>query len=84
MSLFVILDADVAQTLGTILKAEIGVASEVLVLDGIGPRDFDYVDLERVSPPSPAVPVTVTSLFFKNDPRPHMHAQGRDDGQASG
>ena len=82
-SLFVMLDADVAQTLGTILKAEIGVASEVLVLDGIGARDFDYVDLGCVSPPSSAVPVTVTSLFFKNDPRAPMRAHGRDDGQAS-
>ena len=80
-SLFVMLDADVAQTLGTILKDEIGVASEVLVLDGIEPWDFDYVDLGCVCPASSAVPVTVRSLFFRHDPRAPMDAHGRGDGR---
>jgi ethanolamine utilization protein EutA len=67
--LFVVLDADVAQTLGTILKDEIGVASEVLVLDGIALWDFDYIDLGRVRMPSFTVPVTIKSLVFSEDPR---------------
>jgi ethanolamine utilization protein EutA len=46
--LFLILDGDVAQTLGAILKEELAVASEVLVLDGIALWDFDYIDLGRV------------------------------------
>lgn len=72
--LFVILDADIAQTLGALLKDELGVASEVLVLDGISLWDFDYIDLGRVRMPSFTVPVTIKSLVFSEDPRmPHDH-----------
>ena len=72
--LFVILDGDVAQTLGALLKEELGVASEVLVLDGISLWDFDYIDLGRVRMPSFTVPVTIKSLVFSEDPRiPHAH-----------
>jgi ethanolamine utilization protein EutA len=72
--LFIVLDGDVAQTLGGILKDECGVASEVLVLDGISLWDFDYVDLGRVRMPSFTVPVTIKSLVFSEDPRmPHVH-----------
>jgi ethanolamine utilization protein EutA len=72
--LFLILDGDIAQTLGAILKEELGVASEVLVLDGIQLWDFDYIDLGRVRMPSFTVPVTIKSLVFTADPRiPHRH-----------
>jgi ethanolamine utilization protein EutA (predicted chaperonin) len=79
--LFVILDGDVAQTLGALLKEEIGVASEVLVLDGISLWDFDYIDLGRVRMPSFTVPVTIKSLVFSEDPRvPHSHHHHHGDG----
>ena len=66
------LDGDVAQTLGAILKEEWGVGSEVLVLDGIALRDFDFIDLGRIRMPSHTVPVTIKSLVFSQDPRvPH-------------
>ena len=72
--LFIVLDADVAQTLGTILRDELGVRSEALVLDGISLWDFDYIDLGRVRMPSFTVPVTIKSLVFSADPRmPHHH-----------
>jgi ethanolamine utilization protein EutA len=72
--LFVILDADIAQTLGALLRDELGVASEVLVLDGIALWDFDYIDLGRLRMPSFTVPVTIKSLVFSEDPRvPHHH-----------
>jgi ethanolamine utilization protein EutA len=72
---FLILDADIAQTLGAILRDELHVRSEVLVLDGIALWDFDYVDLGRVRMPSFTVPVTIKSLVFSADPRmPHRHA----------
>jgi ethanolamine utilization protein EutA len=70
--LYIILDGDIAQTLGAILKEEWGVASEVLVLDGIALRDFDFIDLGRIRMPSHTVPVTIKSLVFSQDPRlPH-------------
>jgi len=69
MPLFLIVDGDVAQTLGAILKEELGVESEVLALDGISLWDFDYIDLGRVRMPSFTVPVTIKSLVFTADPR---------------
>jgi ethanolamine utilization protein EutA len=73
--LYVILDGDVAQTLGAILKEESGIGSEVLVIDGIALRDFDFIDLGRIRMPSHTVPVTIKSLVFSQDPRvPHRHA----------
>jgi ethanolamine utilization protein EutA len=72
--LFLVLDGDIAQTIGAILKEELRVTSEVLVLDGISLWDFDYIDLGRVRMPSFTVPVTIKSLVFTADPRiPHRH-----------
>jgi ethanolamine utilization protein EutA len=76
---YLILEGDVAQTLGAILKEEWGLRSEVLVLDGIALRDFDYVDLGRIRVPSNTVPVTIKSLVFSQDPRvPHRHGHDHD------
>ncbi len=68
-SLYVMLDGDIAQTLGGILRDELGVTSDLLILDGISLRDFDYVDLGKIRLPSFTVPVTVKSLLFSDDPR---------------
>ena len=71
---YLILDGDIAQTLGAILKEDMRLASEVLVIDGIALRDFDYIDLGRIRMPSHTVPVTIKSLVFTQDPREHGHA----------
>ena len=67
--IFIMLDGDVAQTLGAILREELDVASEILVIDGLMLMDFDYIDLGRVRLPSNTVPVTIKSLVFSEDPR---------------
>jgi ethanolamine utilization protein EutA (predicted chaperonin) len=72
--LFIMLDGDVAQTLGAILREELHIASEMLVIDGVVLWDFDYIDLGRIRMPSQTVPVTIKSLVFSEDPRrPHTH-----------
>jgi ethanolamine utilization protein EutA len=76
--IYLVFDGDVAQTVGAILKEEWRVASDVLAIDGIALRDFDYVDLGRIRMPSFTVPVTIKSLVFRQDPRvpheyPHDH-----------
>jgi ethanolamine utilization protein EutA len=71
---YLILEGDVAQTLGAILKEDWGLRSEVLVIDGVALRDFDYIDLGRIRVPSNTVPVTIKSLVFSQDHRvPHQH-----------
>ncbi len=67
--LYVMIDGDIALTLGGILREELGVANDLLVLDGISLRDFDYIDLGKIRLPSFTVPVTVKSLLFSDDPR---------------
>jgi ethanolamine utilization protein EutA len=66
---FIMLDGDVAQTLGHILRDELAVDSELLVIDGVVLWDFDYIDLGRIRMPSYTVPVTIKSLVFSEDPR---------------
>jgi ethanolamine utilization protein EutA len=63
--LYLMLDGDIAQTLGAILRDEIKVGVEMLVIDGILLRDFDYIDLGRIRVPSLTVPVTIKSLIFR-------------------
>jgi ethanolamine utilization protein EutA len=67
--IFIMLDGDVAQTLGHILRDELEVESELLVIDGVVLWDFDYIDLGRIRMPSYTVPVTIKSLVFSEDPR---------------
>lgn len=83
-----VLDGDIAHSLGALLKEEWRVASDVLVIDGVSLWDFDYVDLGRVRMPSYTVPVTIKSLMFSEDPRgpkqrPHSrhdHGHGHEHG----
>ncbi|MDP9416746.1 MAG: ethanolamine ammonia-lyase reactivating factor EutA [Actinomycetota bacterium] len=66
---YVMLDGDVAMTLGRLLRDELGVTTEVLVVDGLTLRDFDYIDIGRLRYPSKTVPVTIKSLVFSQDRR---------------
>jgi len=68
-TLYIMLDGDIAQTLGAILRDELGVANEMMVIDGVILRDFDYIDLGKIRLPSYTVPVTIKSLVFSDDPR---------------
>jgi len=94
---FIMLDGDVAQTLGHILRDELDVESELLVIDGVVLWDFDYIDLGRIRMPSYTVPVTIKSLVFSEDPRgprprqrlhhhedDHDHAHDHDHDHAHG
>ena len=79
--LFIVLDGDIAQSLGHILKDELDVPVGVLVIDGVVLWDFDYIDLGKIRLPSRTVPVTIKSLVFSDDPRSgqrldHDHGHG--------
>ncbi|HUY02031.1 MAG TPA: ethanolamine ammonia-lyase reactivating factor EutA [Rhodocyclaceae bacterium] len=87
--LYLVLDGDLAHTLGALLRDEMQISCEILVIDGVVLWDFDYIDLGRIRMPSQTVPVTVKSLVFGQDPRmslepppiepkyrPHVHGHG--------
>ena len=85
--LFVVLDGDIAQSLGHILKDELEVPVGVLVIDGVVLWDFDYIDLGKIRLPSRTVPVTIKSLVFSDDPRSGQrldHEHGQSPGQSHG
>jgi ethanolamine utilization protein EutA len=69
LPLYIMLDGDVAHTLGHLLREELEVESDLLVIDGVVLWDFDYIDLGRIRMPSYTVPVTIKSLVFSEDPR---------------
>ena len=60
-----VFDFDVAGVVGASLKEERNVRNDVLSIDGIVLRDFDFVDIGRVLEPSGTVPVTIKSLVFQ-------------------
>jgi ethanolamine utilization protein EutA len=95
--LFIVLDGDIAQSLGHILKDELEVPVGVLVIDGVVLWDFDYIDLGKIRLPSRTVPVTIKSLVFSDDPRKSLvfsddprsgqrldHAHGHDHEHSHG
>ncbi|MPZ49293.1 MAG: recombinase [Dehalococcoidia bacterium] len=62
---YLMLDADVAKSLGRILKEELALPQEVIVIDGIEVEgDLDYVDIGKPLGITEVVPVTVKSLVF--------------------
>ena len=67
--LCIVLDGDIARTLGRILREEMHVDAPLLVVDGVQLSDFDYIDFGRMRQPSQTVPVTIKSLLFSQDPR---------------
>jgi ethanolamine utilization protein EutA len=67
--IYVVLDGDIARTLGQILHDELNITAPLLIVDGILLSDFDYIDFGRMREPSHTVPITIKSLLFSKDPR---------------
>jgi ethanolamine utilization protein EutA len=92
LPIYLMLDGDVAMTLGSILARELGIGNDMLVIDGVQLRDFDYIDLGKIRLPSGTVPVTIKSLLFQeqvgDSPRPrqriHHHHHGHDHDHGHG
>jgi len=63
-AIVLIIDGDIAQTLAHILKGELGLTDELIAVDGIELRSYDYVDLGELILPANVVPVVIKSLLF--------------------
>ena len=63
--IYLVFDHDLAGSVGTILKNDFAVKNDILAIDGITLRDFDFIDLGKVLEPSGTVPVTIKSLVFR-------------------
>jgi ethanolamine utilization protein EutA len=62
--LVVLLDGDLARSLGRLLTHELGVPQPVVCLDGVSLQEFDYVDIGEPIQPAGVVPVIIKSLLF--------------------
>jgi ethanolamine utilization protein EutA len=62
--LVLMVDGDVGRTLGHILEHDLALARDVICIDGIQLREFDFVDVGEVIRPADVVPVVIKSLLF--------------------
>lgn len=57
-------DRDVGKTIGSILKQDLGVSSDIVSIDGVLLKEFDFVDIGELIQPAGVVPVVIKSLLF--------------------
>ena len=64
LPLVVMMDGDAGRTLGNILVRELNVPGEVISVDNVQLRDFDFVDIGEMMPETRVVPLIIKSLLF--------------------
>jgi len=65
LPLVLLIDGDVGKSLGRIILHEIAPRADVIAIDGVQLRDFDYVDIGNVIELTNVVPIIIKSLLFK-------------------
>ncbi len=65
MPLVLLIDGDVGKSLGRIIRHEITSAADVIAIDGVQLKEFDYVDIGSVITLTNVVPIIIKSLLFK-------------------
>jgi ethanolamine utilization protein EutA len=55
---------DVGRSLGGILEEELGVAADLVCIDGLELLELDYIDVGKIIQPAGVVPVVIKSLAF--------------------
>lgn len=73
--LVLVFDADIAKLMGNIIEREFLPGTDVISIDGIDLRDFDFIDIGAELPDVKAVPVVIKSLIFRHAEwgRGHAH-----------
>jgi ethanolamine utilization protein EutA len=61
----IVLDADIANIVGRLLRDEFGVRAPIVCIDEVELRELDYVDLGALLPDQNVVPLVVKSLVFR-------------------
>lgn len=62
--LVVVMDGDAGKTLGNILVRELNVGGEVISVDNVQLREFDFIDIGEMIMPTLVVPLVIKSLLF--------------------
>jgi ethanolamine utilization protein EutA len=64
LPLVLLIDGDVGMSLGRIIRNEIAPSANVIAIDAVQLKQFDYVDIGRVIEITNVVPVIIKSLLF--------------------
>jgi ethanolamine utilization protein EutA len=65
MPLVLLIDGDVGKSLGRVILHEIAPRADVIAIDGVQLKEFDYVDIGSVIELTNVVPIIIKSLLFK-------------------
>jgi len=65
MPLVLLIDGDVGKSLGRVIRHEIAPSADVIAIDGVQLKEFDYVDIGSVIELTNVVPIIIKSLLFK-------------------
>jgi ethanolamine utilization protein EutA (predicted chaperonin) len=65
LPLVLLIDGDIAMSLGRIIREEIASNAEVIAIDGVALKQFDYVDIGQLIEVTNVVPIIIKSLLFK-------------------
>ena len=60
----IVMDGDAGKTLGNLLVKELNVKGEVISIDNVQLREFDFIDVGEMIPESRVVPLIIKSLLF--------------------
>ena len=60
-----LIDGDVGKSLGRLIRHEIAPRANVIAVDGVQLKAFDYVDIGKLIELTQVVPVIIKSLLFK-------------------
>jgi ethanolamine utilization protein EutA len=62
--LILLMDGDIGRTLGEILRRELDVEGDIISIDGVQLKQFDFVDIGELIEPTHVVPLVIKSLLF--------------------
>lgn len=65
LPLVLLIDGDIGMSLGRVIRYETAPGANVIAIDGVQLKQFDYVDIGRVIEFTNVVPIIIKSLLFK-------------------
>jgi ethanolamine utilization protein EutA len=64
LPLVLLIDGDVGKSLGRVIRHEVAPQADVIAIDGVQLKEFDYVDIGSVIAVTNVVPIIIKSLLF--------------------
>ncbi|MPZ55424.1 MAG: reactivating factor for ethanolamine ammonia lyase [Rhizobiales bacterium] len=65
LPLVLLIDGDIGMSLGRVIRHEVAPGVDVIAIDGVQLKQFDYVDIGRMIEVTNVVPIIIKSLLFK-------------------